>query len=249
MNEFYTPEKPIETEPKPLFKLILMRHQETDYTEEGHDLTDRGIEGAKETGREMKTDTFFSPEEKVALFHSPKPRAKATLDFVSEEAGFQDEGRAVKVLGSSKILDMKAFESHIEELEDDLARIAEAHYIHDFHQNHPELIEPHAKKKERLYRAMEYFIRAAVKNEDTQPGQTAQALAVSHFEILTHLVNDVFDIKNTGYRSPLMGEQIKIIGFQTEDPEVIILEVEFRDFQKKVTFNRKTRSIEPYSTI
>src|SRR3989344_2257143 len=99
-----------ESEPKLLFKVILMRHEETEYTNVGHDLTDRGVEGAKETGRMLKDDDFFTDTD--------------------------------------------------EELGGDPARIAESHYTHDIHKNHPEIIEPHLKKKERLYRAMEYLIRS-----------------------------------------------------------------------------------------
>lgn len=234
-----------ESQPKPLFKVILMRHEETEYTGVGRDLTDKGIEGAKKTGRKLKDDDFFPNKDEVISLYSPKHRTKGTLDFVLEEAGISKESRPVNVLVSSKIVDAEAFERHAEEeMEGDSARTAEAFYTHDIHKNHPEIIEPHLKKKERLYRAMEYLIRFAMKTNNSEQPTTQQILAVSHFEIITHLIDDVFGIKNTGYRSPSFGEQVKISAFQTKDPDKILLDVIFRNLKKQVLFNRKTRSIE-----
>ena len=235
-----------ESQPKLLFKVILMRHEETEYTNTGNDLTNKGVEGAKEFGRKLKDDNFFPNKDEVTSLYSPKPRTKGTLDLVLEEAGISKENsRPINVLGPSKIINAEAFDKHTEEeLEDDPARIAEAHYTHDIHKNHPEIIEPHLKKKERLYRAMEYLIRSIVKNDNSEGSSTPQILAVTHFEIITHLIDDVFGIENTGYRSPLFGEQVKISAFQTEDPDKILLDVAFRGLEKQAIFNRKTRSIE-----
>ncbi|MDB5188633.1 MAG: hypothetical protein JWM92_231 [Candidatus Nomurabacteria bacterium] len=235
-----------ETEPKLLFKAILMRHEKTEYTELGPDLTEEGVRGAIETGQKMKEDGFLSNKENVLSFYSPAARTKGTSDLVLTEADISTENsRSVDMLGPTKVIDAKEFERHaVEDLDDDPARIAEDFYTGDFHKNHPEIIEPHLKKKERLYRAMEYLIRSIIKNNKEHEPSVTQVFAVSHFEIITHLVDDVFGIENTGYRSPSFGEQVKISAFQTEDSEKILLKVSFRDMEKEVIFNRETRSIE-----
>lgn len=234
-----------ESEPKLLFKAILKRHEKTEYTGIGHDLTDEGVSGAKESGKKLKGDGFFSKENQVIAFHSPEARTKGTSDFVLGEAGISSESRPISMLGPTEIFDVEAFEKHnVEDLDDNPARIAEDFHTGDFHRNNPEIIEPHLKKKERLYRAMEYFIRYVLKNNTNPDSPVTQVFAVSHFEIITHLVDDVFGIENTGYRSPSFGEEVRISGFQTENPDKILLSVSFRDLEKEVIFNRKTRSIE-----
>lgn len=234
-----------ESEPKLLFKAILMRHEKTEYTGVGKDLTGEGIEGAMKTGRELKDDNFFSKEDEIISFHSPEARAKGTLDTVLEEAGIPTKSRSISMLGPTKIFNVEAFEKHnVEELGDEPSRIAKDFHTGDFHRDHPEIIEPHLKKKERLYRTMEYLIRYAVKNNTNPDSPTIQVFAVSHFEIITHIVDDVFGIENTGYRSPSFGEEVRISAFQTDNSDKILLKVGFRDLEEEVIFNRKTRSIE-----
>ena len=58
-----------EVQPKLLFKVILMRHEEPHYKDEGHDLTDKGVEGAIETGKRLKEDDFFSDENPISPFY------------------------------------------------------------------------------------------------------------------------------------------------------------------------------------
>ncbi len=236
-----------EAPPKLLFKVILMRHEKTNYTNIDHDLTVDGVEDATETGRKLKQENFFSMKNPITFLHSPRHRAKGTLDFVAEGAGLliDNKKRPINVLRSSDVFDAEAFERHTdEELSGDPTRIAEAFYTHDIHKNHPEVIEPHLKKKERLYRAMEYLIRSVVKNDNDDRSPEPQILAVSHFEVITHLIDDVFGIENTGYRSPSFGEQVQISAFQTEDRDKILLDIVFRGLEKQVIFNRKKRSIE-----
>jgi len=236
-----------EAQPKLLFKVVLMRHEEPHYKDEGHDLTDKGVAGAIETGKKLKEDDFFSDENPIHLFHSPKPRAEGTLDFVAQGAEIPTENkRAIDAIGQSKIANREAFIERVIELNSDQEKIAEDHYKHEMHKNRPDIIEPHEKKKKRLYRAMEYLIRSIkIKNVDGSDATTPQILAVSHFEIVTHLIDDVFGIENVGkYNSPSFGEQVKITGFQTDEKDKILLTVAFRDLEKQVVFNRATRSIE-----
>jgi len=233
-------------EPKLLFKAILMRHQEATYLEDYPGLTERGVGGAGVTGLEMKEDNFFPDKDEVVSFNSPLIRTKGTLDIAGKAAGINTENSsAIKMLRSSDVFDEEAFDKHTdEELDGDPARIAEAFYTHDIHKNHPEIIEPHAKKKQRLYRAMEYLIRSIMKNDNNRYASVPQIFAVSHFEIITHIIDDAFGIENTGYRSPLPGEQVKIAATTMKEPNKILLDISFRGIEKQVIFDREKRSIE-----
>ena len=236
-------------EPKILFKAILMRHEEPYYKDEGHDLTDKGVEEAIKTGERMKEDDFFSDENPIQLFHSSKPRAEGTLSFVAQGAEISTENKRVtNVIRQSDIPNRDVFMERVEELGFDSEKVAEDHYKHEMHKNRPDIIEPHQNKKARLYRALEYLIRTVIKNVDTSGDVTPQILAVSHFEVITHLIDDVFGIENIGrYNSPSFGEQVKITGSQIPGKDSILLTVGFRDFERQVIFNRTTRSIEHIS--
>ncbi len=234
-----------ESEPKLLFKALLKRHEKTEYTGTGHDLTDEGVGGAIESGKKFKDDDFFLKENEVISFHSPEARTKGTSDFFLKEADISSESRPIRMLGPTEIFDVEEFERHnVEELNDNPTRIAEDFHKGDFHKNRPDIIEPHLKKKERLYRAMEYLIRYILRKNPNLESPVAQVFAVSHFEIITHLIDDVYGIENTGYRSPSFGEEVRISAFQTQSPDKILLKVVFRDIEKEVIFNRKTRSVE-----
>lgn len=231
-----------ETQPRLLFKVILMRHEETDYEAGGGHLTGGGVEKAVKTGENLKKDKFFSDENPILLFHSPLLRTEETLDAVAKGARVPAENkRKSTAMRGSKIANLEAFLRRKKELGSTQEAVAK-----DYHEgeSHPEIIEPPEKSKERLYRAMEYLIRSIMKNVDESKNTSPQIFAVSHFEIITHLIDDVFGIENIGkYDSPSFGEQVKISAFQTENRDEVLLDIEFRNLRKKVIFNRKTRMI------
>lgn len=233
-----------EREEKPIFKAILMRHEEPFYENVGHDLTDKGVENSIQTGLAIKNAGFFSQSDPLFLFHSPKPRAEGTLDFVARSAELPTKNkRVIKQITESPVKDYETFMTRIEELDYDPESIARDHYEHPMFETRPDIIEPHSRTKKRLYRAVEYVLRSILGNEDQN--STPQILAVSHFEIITDLLDDVFNIKELGtYNSPSFGEQVEIQGYSIPNSKNVILEVNFRGNKKKVIFNREKRSIE-----
>jgi hypothetical protein len=124
-----------------------------------------------------------------------------------------------------------------------MEKSAKDHYEHPMFQNRPDIIEPHLHKKDRLYRSFEYLIRWF----DKYPaeGKTPHMIAVSHFEIITHIIDDVFGIENMkGYHTPNFGETVHIEAFDSGDEDRVLLKVKYNEFAKDVYFNRKNRSIE-----
>lgn len=230
---------------KPLFKITLMRHEEPFYKDEGHDLTERGVQGAIMTGKRLREEGRISNDDEMYLLHSPKPRAKGTLDFVAEGAELKDISKqSIGSLRQSDIPNRDAFMSRVAELGHDHENIAKDHYVNLKYENDPDFIEPNSKKKERLYRSFEYLLRWLDAQPQGSP-KTPHILAVSHFEIITHLIDDVFGIETTGkYNSPAFGEQVNIEGFSTGDPQSVRLKVTYNQQVKIVQFNRVTRSVE-----
>lgn len=243
MSQIPGPVSP-EKAPQPTFKITLMRHEEPFYKNEGHDLTERGVAGAIATGTEMREERI-SENDEMYLLYSPKPRTRGTLDFVAEAAGLADTPRrSIDAIRQSDIPDHERLLKEMPHLGHDQEKWAEAHYKDSRFENEPELIEPHSKKRERLYRAFEYLLRWLDKHPQ-EDAKTPHILAVSHFEIITHLINDVFGIESTGkYISPSFGEVVNIEGFPSDNPELVSIKVTYGSQSKMVNFNRGTRSIE-----
>lgn len=251
MSEGFTPdrkdgsiERPLD---KPLFEVTLMRHAKPFYKDEGHDLTPEGVEQARSAGEHLKETGYFD-EADVFLVHSPKARAKGTIDFVAEAAGLSDLARrTTRQLRSSDFADNEAFMQSVRELAElEGINVNEAaakhHYVHPMHEEGV-VIEKHSRKRERLYRALEHLARW-FDTHAYQGAKTPHILAVSHFEVMTHLIHDVFDIAtfNT-YNTPAFAETIRIQAYPTNSKEKLRLVVSYKNQNKEVVFDRKTRSI------
>jgi broad specificity phosphatase PhoE len=236
--------QPPEQIKKPFLRITLMRHEEPFYKGKGTDLTEEGTRGALETGRDMAET--IDPEDELYLLSSPSARTRGTLKLVAEGAGLKDEPqRSVKVLRMGEIRDMERFKERIASLGDGQGKegIARDQYTNpEVYEHDPSFIEPNSKKRERLYRAFEYLLRWLGKHQEAE---SAHVIAVSHFEIITHLIHDVFGIENVGrYNAPSFGEKVDIEGFHTDSPDKVLLKVSYNEHSKVVHFNRLDRSIE-----
>lgn len=230
----------------PLFKATLIRHEEPYYKDIGHDLTPPGVERAIKIGKKLKKDGRISENDNLILFHSPQVRTRGTLESIAEGAGIpHDSKMQIDQLRRSDFNDFEAFMARVLELNFDQEAIAEDHYKNPLYEQRPDIIEPTSSKRKRLYRALEYLIRSFdKKQEDT--GKTPHIIAVSHHEILTHLIDDVFGIENIGrFNAPAFGEIINLDAYRTDSPDKILLQTSFNNESKKAYFNRKERAIEP----
>jgi len=232
-----------ENEPKLLFKVTFLRHEKSLYKEVGHDLTQDGVEKAIETGKKLREEGVINNEDKTYLIHSPQARAKGTLDFIAQGAGLEDKPkRSIDQLRMSDMLDFDAFMKRFDELGGDGELIAKDHYTNPMHAKDSKVIEPHESKKKRLYRSCEYLIRWF----EHHPSQdvTPHVIAVSHFEIITHLIDDVFGIKNIGrYSAPRHGEAVFIEAYEGRNKDEMLLRVTYEGETKEVCFDRKNRSV------
>lgn len=233
-----------EASPKLLFKVTLMRHEKPYYKDEGHDLTPEGVQGAKRTGKRFKDEGIISEGDEIFLASSPKARAKGTLGFVAEGAGLEALPRVeINQLRSSDMPDYDTFAEKYIANQWNLEVLARDHYKDPMFQDRPDIVEPHLDKKDRLYRSFEYLIRWF--DEHPSKDKTSHLIAVSHFEVITHLIDDVFGIENmAGYNTPAFGEAIYIEAYNSDDKDKVLLKVTYNEQSREVYFDRKTRSIE-----
>jgi len=242
--EFQSKIESSEGQPKLLFKVTLMRHEKPFYKDEGHDLTPEGVEGAINTGKRLRDEGVISDEDEIILAHSPKPRAKGTLDFVVQGADLKGKtGIEINQLRDSDKPQWDVLLKLFNEGGKDMEKFAEAHYKNPMFEGRPDIIEPQSNKKERLYRAFEYLIRWFDKHP--QEGKTPHIIAVSHFEVITHIIDDVFGIENMkGYHSPDFGEIVYIEAYDSGEKDKVKLKVTYNEHSKEVYFDRSKRSIE-----
>lgn len=229
---------------KPFLRISLMRHEEPFYSGKEKDLTEKGEAGALETGRNLAET--IDPEDELYLVSSKSARTRGTLTGVAEGAGLDDvPQQVIKSLRMGDIRDMGRFKERISEIGGGQGgeEIARDQYTHpELYEHDPNFIEPNSKKRERLYRSFEYLLRWLDKHQEAD---RAHVIAVSHFEIITHLIHDVFGIESVGkYNAPSFGEKVEIEGYHTESTDKILLKVSYNEHSKVVHFNRLNRSIE-----
>lgn len=231
-----------EKEPKLLFRVTLLRHEKSLYKNVGHDLTPEGAQRAADIGKKLKEEGVINDH--THFIHSPQARAKGTLDFIAQGAGLAEKPkRSIDQLRMSDMLDFDAFMKRSNELGGDGELIAKDHYTNPMHSKGSEVIESHDSKKKRLYRACEYLIRWF--EHHPSQGITPHVVAVSHFEIITHLIDDVFGIKNIGrYSAPRHGEAVSIEAYENAKQNKTLLKVTYEGKTNEVYFDRENRSIE-----
>ena len=231
-----------ESEPKPLFKVTLMRHEKTAYTGVYPDITNEGLKRGEETGRRIKEERL-DDEDELYLLSSPSERAVGTLDIVTKSAGISAEKNTIDQLRPTDVHNAEEAQKKFSSFGGVQEEIAKAHHTDDFFETRPDVLEPHSQKKKRLYRALEYFIRYVEKRENDP--RIPHAIAVSHGEILNHLIDDVFGVETIGrYNTPSYGEVVYIDAYTTGDRDSVRLKIKYEGNEKEVLFNRKSRSIE-----
>ena len=224
-----------------LFRLVLIRHEQSYYSDKGHDLAPDGVERAIKIGVDLKKRRIIDPEQEVCLFHSPKPRARGTLDFIVQGAGLTGVYTEAKDLRCSDYADLDAFLSREKELALTPEDVAREHYEnHELYEDSPHIVESHTKRRSRFYR----FLSELVLRYMLADASAKQVIAVSHFEIIMHIIHDVFDIKSfSSYMAPMLGEYIVIDFLPDNDSGSIQLILYFRDRIGNVKYDFVTRSI------
>lgn len=236
-----------EKEPKILGKISIMRHGATRYTNQFPDLTERGINQARERGRELKEK--INPENEDVLYTtSPSVRAEGTMSFVLEELGEEDaDVRTLEAIRSVKIRDAEKAKVMIDEImegTDDVSKMDRAYANDEKFENTHDIWEAKSEVEKRFYRGLEYVIRSFIKYHNGQEAEkTPHLVAVSHFEYLNHFAAEVFGLDLQ--KDDLVGftEMIGIEILEPENPNEVPIRVSFRGQTKDIIFNRESRSI------
>lgn len=232
-----------------LGKITILRHGNTEYTEEYPDLTPEGIERVSMRGKELrgKIDT---KREDMLFLASPAVRAQGSLDNLKKTLGLsEEESRISRAIRSVDIRDRKKALEVVEEVMRGTKHVPlmdRAYATDTRFEDDGDVWQPRSEVEKRFFRSMEYVIRVFDKyQENGDNGRIPHVVAVSHFEFLNHFVAKVFDIDL--HEGELIGfaEAIEIVFLkpQNEDESKVSLLVSFRGESKQVVFDRDTRSI------
>jgi broad specificity phosphatase PhoE len=234
-----------EKSPQLLARITFSRHEETAYTGVGRDITERGVARAQEKGKKIAQEKGTP----VLFGHSPKERAKGTAESIEEgtrENVGQDSERArwirVPGLRSTDFRDEKFLKQLFEELGTGQEAWTDAHYNKPEFYDNPGKVETNEEKRTRLYRELERLISFMEKRE--LKGEAPHLVFVSHYEILSLLLDDVFGIETFGStNTPTFGEHVDIDLYKPLPNGDVPIRVHYGGHEKEVLFDRKLRRL------
>lgn len=243
---FERPAQKPEKEPRLLARVTFSRHEETNYTGVGRDITDRGIARAQDKGRGIAEEKGTP----AVIGHSPKERAKGTAESIEE--GMQETlgdgvgGRArwmrIPGLRSTEFRDPEIHKELVNKFGTEQEAWAEAHYHDPFFYDNPERVESNEEKRARLYREIERLVYFLGKKD--LKGEAPHLVFVSHFELLSLFLDDVFGIETFGStNTPTFGEHIDLDFYEPLQSGDVPLRVRYGGHEKEVLFDRKLRRV------
>ncbi len=244
MNSESGPKKQ-EQLPQLLAKITFSRHEETGYTGIGRDITDRGIARAQEKGKKI-TREKGTP---VIIGYSPKERAKGTAESIEEGAREEASDSLKKVrriripgLRSTDFRD-KGFRAQLQkEIGTTQEAWTDAHYNNPEFYNNPEKLETNEEKRARLYREIERLVSFLEKKD--LKGEAPHLVFVSHYELITLLLDDAFGIKTFGTtNTPTLGEHVDIDLYKPLPSGDVPIRIHYGGLEKQVLFDRKLRRL------
>lgn len=231
-------------------RVTFSRHEETQYTGVGRDITDRGIARAQGKGRQIAREKG----QPVIIGHSPKPRARGTAESIEEgamsEGQDQQLARWMRVPGlrSTDFRDDKIQGELTEKLGTSQEAWTDAHYNDPFFYDNPDRVETNEEKRSRMYRELERLV--SILEKQTPGDEPPHLVFVSHFELLSLLLDDVFGIKTFGTtNTPTFGEHIDIDVITSRENGDVPIRIHYAGHEKEVLFDRKLRRLVAQSAL
>jgi broad specificity phosphatase PhoE len=237
--------------PELLARITFSRHEETEYSGVGRDITEPGIIRAREKGKSI-TREKGAP---TLIGHSPNARAEGTAKSI-EEGVREETGDTSGKSRLMRIPGLRSTEFHDEEFIKQLAQEfgtigkgsteqeawADAHYNEPRFYDNPDKIETNEEKRTRLYQEIERLVSFLEKRD--LKGEVPHLVFVSHFELLSLLLDDVFGIQTFGTtNAPMFGEHIDIDLYKPRSSGDVPIRIRYGDHEKQVMFDRKLRRL------
>ncbi|MFA6414931.1 MAG: histidine phosphatase family protein [Candidatus Paceibacterota bacterium] len=234
-----------EQAPQLLARVTFSRHEETEYTGVGRDITEQGIARAQEKGKVIIQEKGAP----MVIGHSPRERAKGTAESI-EEGIHEELGETVGKARWMRIPGLRSTdyrdEAFLEQLSKELGTGQEAwtdaHYNMPAYYDNPEKVETNEEKRTRLYREIDRLVSFMEKKD--MKGEVPHLVFVSHYELLSLLLDDVFGIETFGTtNTPTFGEHIDIDLYKPLPSGDVPIRIHYGGHEKEVLFDRKLRRL------
>jgi hypothetical protein len=213
--------------PRLLARITFSRHEETDYTGIGRDITDRGLARAQEKGRQIT-------------------REKGVPAIIgAQEVGDARKQRLIRIPGlrSSDIRDDERFARLAEDLGPTQEVWADAHYYRPEFYDNPNVLETNEEKRTRMYRELERLVSFLEKEKSTH-SEVPHLVFVSHFELISLLLDDVFGIKTfVSANTPSFGQHVDLEVFEPLRDGNVPIAIHFDGRATRVLFDRELRRL------
>lgn len=231
-----------------LGKVSIMRHGQTEYTEQYPDITELGAQQIGEQGAKLK-EKIDTEKEDVMIATSPSARARGSGDVLKEKLGVE-ETQVMKALRSAQIRDRAEALKMINDIigpERDVSKMDQAYAHDDAFEQRVEVWEPRSKVEKRFFRGIEYITRAFSRYGAAEKNKIPHLIGVSHFEFLNHIAAKVFNLDEKQQDQLKFGEMIEMTFLKKsneEDKKRVPILITFRGEAKEIVFDRETRTIE-----
>ncbi len=236
-----------EQEPKFIGRITLLRHGQTQYTEVYPDLTKEGQDTIQKSAEQIAAN--LKRDEEVVIVASDRARAQGTAGIIKKILKHNTEIKSVTGITSAAQRDPAKASEMINEIlaEGKGIEAVDYAYIHDPRFDDEKIWEPKKEIQKRFFRNLEYTIRAFKLVAKHKELPKPHLIAVTHFEILNPLIEEVLNVKYPEGQTLKHGELIEISisdpSREGENADVVIMNINFRGISKTVGFDRKNRRL------
>lgn len=202
---------------------VFFRHGQTQYTDIYPDLTEEGRATIAKTAQEIRQLVNGSgmPE----FVTSPLARARGSIAIVANTLGYEGIVKQEDQIRAADIKDKKAswriFYEHIQKGgSDQLSRA----YFEDLRYEDSSIIEPRSQIANRFYTYLSQLANRLLAN----PHPQRLVVHASHYEVISHVVEALFELIKKEERPLLHGEVVLIKFFRTPVSTSVFLEATLR---------------------
>lgn len=234
------------SEQKYIGRITLLRHGQTEYKDIYPDLTEEGKDTIRRAAEQIAVN--LKNDEDVMIVSSPKARARGTADIVRAILHHDSEVRMIPGITSMATRDPeKAMDMINEFLADDGIMAVDYAYTHDSRFDEKDIWEPRDEIQKRFLRNLEYAIRGFKRIAKHAELPKPHLIAVTHFEVLSPLLSDIFQLKYPEEPTLKHGELVEIdaydLSLEGENSDILLLKIHFREKTRSIGFDRRNRKI------
>ena len=208
-----------------LGRVIFLRHGQSKYTDIYPDITEKGVETITKSANLIK---LLLNNSSAVIITSPAARAQGSAAVIARIIKYQDKIRKEPAIEgaifNNKILGQALFNEHVER---GGIRALDMAYGTDSRYENSEIVEPRSKVRKRFFEYLAKLTNALLKRQSP-----LDIICVSHYEILYHFVEHLFELDYTKDEPLGHGEIIAVsifdVGLQGMDVDVVEIEVTFR---------------------